>query len=256
MPRVALVQQESSMHSDRRDGGVVECKPVVICGSGPSLSQRLLAFDALDIPIVAVSTAVRVIRRPDYWALLDDINHHHGGQKAYEVARDPAVCKVVPATRKYFWDKFPNLECVNIYSINHRARDKARTKREYFDGGDGVLRAFNRSMPFAIQWAFHHFNCAIFCGMDLRSDLKQPYVYAEAMKSNQVNTQNGNHRKELAQIKAWSKLALAAGYVWLNWNPPESPMATACHGEFDGRERLSSVFAAAVGEAPSVVAGS
>jgi hypothetical protein len=193
-----------------------------------------------------------VIRKPDYWITLDDINHHHGGQRAYEVAKDPDVRKVVPRHREYFWNKFPNLDLVNIYQHRSMARDKARTIREYFDGGDGVLRAFNRSMTFAVQWAFHHFNCVIFCGMDMRSDPKQPYVYLEKMKGSTINSQNTNHRRELAQLKTWSPIVLSKGCVWLNWNTEGSPMATVCHGEFNGRSGLDASFRAALGEAASV----
>ncbi len=203
---------------------------------------------------MAVSTAIRAIPKPDIWVVVDDINMHHGGHDAFKSARDPDVKKVVPSTRRYFWDKFPNVQFVNIYRENHHDR-YTKNKRRFFDGGNGVLRAFNRSMTFAIQWTFHHYNCAIFCGMDQHTDMKKPYVYEGNMKPNMVNTQNSNHRKELAQIKVWAPLALSKGFVWLNWNPAGSPMATACHGEFDGCERVGSVFRAALGVVSEVAAG-
>ncbi len=239
------------MHSDRRDGGVV-CRPVIICGSGPCLSDRLVQLDRLrGIPILAVSTAIRVIEKPDIWVVLDDINHHHGGHQAYESARDKDVKKVVHSTRHYFWDKFPNVEYVHVYRENHKDRH-SKKKRRFFDGGDGVLRGFNRSMTFAIQWAFHHYNCAIFCGMDHLTTAEIPYAYDGEMQPKMVENQNNNHRKELHQIKVWSPLALSKGFVWLNWCPAGSPMATACHGEFDGFESVDRVFRAALGDVSDV----
>lgn len=227
----------------------MECRPVIIAGSGPSLRHRLDDIAALDIPVAAVSTAIRVLPKPDYWVLLDDINHHHGGQKALVVARDESVRKAIPSHRHYFWAKFPNVEMVDMHSPKSQVRDdsvRGKVHRQYFDGRGGVLRGYNRSMTFATQWAFLHFNCAIFCGVDHRTDPSKPYVYDYKLKPSQINSQNNNHRSELAQLIEWSPIAHAAGYVWLDWNAEGSPMKRACHGVFDGRESLDSVFGRAL----------
>ena len=235
------------------------CRPVIIAGSGPSLSCRLKDIAESGIPVAAVSTAIRVLPKPDYWVLLDDINHHHGGQKAFDSARDESVRKVTPCHRHYFWDKFPNVEKVDMSSPKSQVRDdsvRGKVYRKYFDGRGGVLRAYNRSMTFCIQWAFLHFNCAIFCGMDHRTDRTKPYVYSYEIKASQVNSQNHNHRSELAQLIEWRPIAHAAGYIWLDWNVEGSPMKRACHGVFNGRESLDSVFGRALEQPAALECGS
>ncbi len=228
----------------------MDIKPLIIAGSGPSLALRLNEIAVMDIPVAAVSTTVRVIPRPNYWVTADNINHHHGGEKAYETARCETVRKVVPDTLNAFWSKYPNVEYVHISSLKSIDR-KTKKKREYFDG-HGPLRSFNRSMTFCIQWAFLHFNCLIFCGMDLRSDPKNPYAYETKVYQKKINSLNKGHLREIAMIKSWSPLALKRGFVWLNWNEDKSPMATACHGEFDGRTPLDRLFEAALGNPTGV----
>ena len=88
--------------------------------------------------------------------------------------------------------------------------------------------------------------------MDLRSDPDQPYVYAEQLRGSRVNTANHNHRQEYGQLKKWSPLALAKGIVWLNWNVNQSPMATICHGEFDGSADIHQQFGVALAGGPGV----
>jgi len=204
-----------------------------------------------EIPVLAVSTAIRVIPKPHIWVCIDNITHHHG-KRAFDSARDPYVQKVVPDHAKFFWEKFPNMEFVTMHGKKELMRNKERTERQVFDGLGGVIRSFNRSMTFAVQWAFNHYNCLIFCGMDHDTKPDVPYVYDEILLPKICSVQNKNHRKELAQLIAWKPIVLSKGMVWLNWCPPESPMATVCHGEFDGYDTLDSVFGVALGAVPGV----
>jgi hypothetical protein len=60
-----------------------EIDSCVLACSGPSLNK--VDVFSLGLPVVAVSTAIRKIPNPDFWALADRLNKMHGqeGERAW-----------------------------------------------------------------------------------------------------------------------------------------------------------------------------
>lgn len=193
---------------------------MIVCGSGPSLAKVPLYDPGL--PVAAVSTAIRYVHRPDYWILVDRMNKNHGPEGKF-AAKEAAIPKVVPASRKAVWHEYPNLVLVNRSS-----------KASFFDDTPNMVsRSFNRSMIFAVEFLMKiaGFDVLVFAGLDLRVDPDQPYVHEQSLKANRVNTRNHNHQIELRNLHKFGDQAAKKGILWLNWTPG-SPLE-GIMGDFD-----------------------
>lgn len=227
--------------------GACPVKPVIVCGSGPSLAKvDVYAMQDHGIPICAVSTAIRHLykppgrldksrhffggfpeRAPDYWCLVDNVHAAHGPE-GYMAAKDDRVKKVLPDNRKVMIDRFGGANTEFI-------RRKSCPPGKFMDDTSRCLiKRINRSMPFAIEWLckLTEHDVLIFAGVDLRIDPEKPYVHDGRLK-NKVGSKDQQHTREFNIVKEWYPIAQANGITWLCWCEG-SPMNTYME-PFDGR---------------------
>jgi len=120
---------------------------VTLCCPGPSFLDQDIPPDT---DVVAVSTAIQILRRPDYWAFVDPPNKNHGrwGRLALH---DDRVVKVVPRDT-YLYKIADKVECQNVlpwYPEEH---------------GDLILMS---SLTFATGWAVDRcYQTIYFLGVD------------------------------------------------------------------------------------------
>ncbi len=185
---------------------------MIVCGSGRSLTT--VPFRTPGFPLAAISTAIRMVREPDHWILVDNVQPAHG-KEGKLAAADPKIHKVIPKDREGCYRGFPNVELVR------REHPGKKTGREFLDGGPGVVTGqIQRSMLFGIQWLVKHYNVLIFAGVDLRADPTQPWGHDFfPTQKNRVNSMNHNLGLEYQQLKQWAPIARARGIRWLAWTP-------------------------------------
>ena len=156
---------------------------VILACSGPSYNKVKDDIHSLNLPIVAVSTTIRLIPEPDVWVFADNVNKFHGkqGRKAW---LNPNIHKVIPTGRGKIQK---GVEGVNVervkYSRNAKPGqvykkyvdgklvDKGEGVREVFDGKVPIYRGPHKSVTVAIQW-LHLVGVknVIWVGMDLTED--------------------------------------------------------------------------------------
>ena len=185
----------------------------VLACSGPSLNQ--VDVFSLGLPVVAVSTAIRSIPKPNYWILADYLNEMHGenGKLAYS---NENIIKVVP-DNKISGDVDPKSMVLCKYDTSTRWPD---LHRHLFTGNEPFVRGPHKSVTFAIQW-LHHVGVkkVIWAGNDLTAtSMKGKYSY-EVQDFDMKKEYN--YMKTLDQtadaLKKWYPIATQRGFEWYSW---------------------------------------
>ncbi len=193
--------------------------PVIVCGSGPSLTN---AVRGPGYPLAVISTAIRTIPAPDLWLLVDRINTPHGLQ-GVEAAKNPDVKKIVPEVRvKVHWGDFPNVE-----GVHQTPEGPKHGSRTFLDGKGGTITGTNlhRSMLFAIQVLSARFGTLIFAGCDMSTKkgvlYSHGYVYPQKHKhrpqKSRINSVTHQLGLELRRWAEWAPIAKEKGVTWLSW---------------------------------------
>lgn len=188
----------------------------VIACSGPSLNE--VDCSTLGIPVIAISTAIRTLKRPNYWALADTLNALHGDE-GKDAWKDPSIMKVVPRNKntKLKTGHHPDFIMVDCQQSN---RSNCNVALELFDPNLPYLRGPHKTVLMALQWA--HCNGAnniIFAGNDLfASSLEAKYSYT----SNAADLKKKhNFLKTLDQVDTcmfnWYPHAKRKGFEWYSW---------------------------------------
>lgn len=224
-------------------------KPVIVCGSGPTLGDTDVY--ATGIPIACVSTAIRHLyrpkqdKRPDLWFSVDNIHGPHGPE-GKEAMKDAAIKLIVPDNRR------PMMTRMGAANVDYVFRRKCPPGK-FMDDGPGLIRRQNRSMLFAIEYLckLTAFDCLIFAGVDLRCDPKRPYVHDGGQKAgNRINSKDQQHRREFVHVKDWYPIAQAHGITWLVWSK-SSPMNEYLES-FDGNPASLEGYEVPAGQLPAV----
>lgn len=183
---------------------------IVAC-SGPSLNK--VDVHSLKLPIVVISTAIRSIPNPDFWALADNLNNMHGteGKNAWE---NTSIKKVIPESKIIKGDSsFIRVQ----YSSSGRVNEVSQT---LFERGYPLIRGPHKTITFAIQW-LHTVGIKkiIFAGNDLSADsFENKYSYK--LESYDMR-KKPNFKKTLDQVtktmKVWYPIARQKGFEWYSW---------------------------------------
>lgn len=188
----------------------------VIACSGPSLNK--VDCFSLGVPVVAISTAIRTLKRADYWVLADALNQMHGeeGKIAWQ---DPNTKKVVTSSKgnrnKYFnRSDFILVDCNDVNKANDNVDEILyRPNRP-------LLRGPHKSVTMAVQWA--HINGAtklIFAGNDLHAETMET-KYSYETNEHDLRKKH-NFKKTLDQVKTcfdgWYPIAKRRGFEWYSW---------------------------------------
>jgi len=188
-----------------------EIDSCVLACSGPSLNK--VDVFSLGLPVVAVSTAIRKIPNPDFWALADRLNKMHGqeGERAWSSKK---IIKIVPQSKIIKGDdSFIRAE----YKNSGRQEELTQT---LFVPGLPLLRGPHKSVTFIIQWL--HINGIkniIFAGNDLKANsFEEKYAYK--LETHDMR-KKGNFKTTLDQVaktmKAWYPIAKSKGFEWYSW---------------------------------------
>lgn len=186
----------------------------VLACSGPSLNT--INVRSLGLPVVAVSTSIRTIHKPDFWVLADYVNEMHGetGKIAYS---DPDIIKVVPV-EKVSYNINPKSLVLCEYDTATRWPNIEST---LFTGKQPFIRGPHKSVTFAIQW-LHYIGVKtiIWAGNDLSANsMKEKYCYN--VEEFDMKKQH-NYQKTLDQtsdtLKLWYPIAKKRGFSWFSWN--------------------------------------
>lgn len=188
----------------------------LIACSGPSLNK--VDCFSLGIPVVCVSTAIRSLKRSDYWVLADNLNQMHG-EEGLAAWSDVSTKKVIPANKsnkqKYLYkDGFILVDC----NETNRANDNLH--EILYEPNKPLIRGPHKSVSMAFQWA--HCNGAekiIFAGNDLYADSMET-KYSYETKSFDMKKKH-NFLKTLDQVKTcmdgWYPIAKKKGFEWYSW---------------------------------------
>lgn len=189
----------------------------VIACSGPSLNK--VDCFSLGLPVLAISTAIRSLKRADYWVLADYLNEMHG-EEGKDAWFDKTIIKVVPKN-KHNLNKvqgrsdflFVDVKETNLATDDH--------PKDLFNPSLPLFRGPHKTVTVAIQWA--HCNGAkklIFAGNDLKADTVES-KYAYESKSFDLKKKH-NFIKTLDQVKqymsGWYPIAKSRGFEWYSWN--------------------------------------
>jgi hypothetical protein len=188
----------------------------VLACSGPSLNK--VDCFSLGIPVVVVSTAIRSLKRGDYWVLADMLNQMHGdeGKAAWN---DLSTKKVIPNNKNTrnkhkYKDDFILVDC----NESNKANDNLEVR--LFQPDQPLIRGPHKSITMAFQWA--HLNGAtkiIFAGNDLRADSME-MKYAYPTQEFDLKKKH-NFSKTLDQVKicmeGWWPVAKRRGFEWYSW---------------------------------------
>ena len=183
----------------------------VLACSGPSLNN--VDVLSLGLPVVVVSTAIRKIPNPDFWAVADNLNSMHGpeGKSAWN---NSEIRKVVPQSK--IIKGGPSFISVP-YSASGKQGEVSKT---LFEKGYPLLRGPHKTVTFVIQWL--HVNGIkniIFAGNDLAADNFES-KYAYKLESFDMR-KKGNFKKTLDQVtktlKIWHPIARQKGFEWYSW---------------------------------------
>lgn len=188
-----------------------ETDSCVLACSGPSLNK--VDVFSLGLPVVAVSTAIRVIPNPDFWSLADRLNTMHGkeGNSAW---KNENIIKIVPQNQVIKADSsFIRVE----YKSAGRNDEVYKT---LFLPGYPLVRGPHKTVTFIIQWL--HINGIkniIFAGNDLKANtFEEKYAYK---LENHDMRKKGNFKKTIDQVastmKVWYPIAKSKGFEWYSW---------------------------------------
>ena len=208
----------------------------VFACSGPSLN-KLDPF-SLGLPVVVISTAIRKITNPHYWAYSDYINEMHGPEGKSAFANEN-INKIMQSGKEK--------GSFGVIGKNLTTYECELTNRHYdienvFTPGKPFSKGPHKSITFAIQWA-HSMGIKniIFCGNDLHANsMDEKYCYP--VQSFDVKKKH-NFKKTLDEVKEymteWYPKAKAKGYRWLSWE---------CGSVFEGMvEKLTPEIIAELG---------
>jgi hypothetical protein len=183
----------------------------VLACSGPSLNK--VDCFSLGIPVVVVSTAIRSLKRGDYWVLADMLNQMHG-EEGKIGWNDSSTKKVIPSNKNTrskhkHKDDFILVDC----NESNKANDNLEVR--LFEPGQPLIRGPHKSITMAFQWA--HLNGAtkiIFAGNDLRADSMET-KYAYPTQEFDLKKKH-NFSKTLDQVKICMEgwWPIAKGYSW------------------------------------------
>lgn len=188
----------------------------VLACSGPSLN--LVDPFELGVPVVAISTAIRVINHPHYWILADYLNEMHGeeGMIAYQ---NENITKIIPQTK--ISGKHSSI-IKNYMEIPYCDSDRRITNRDayVFSGQLPLLKGPHKTVTFAVQW-LHHVGVKkiIWVGNDMQAKSPQEkYAY----QSNEVDLRKShNYTATIDQVfqylTSWYPIALSRGFEWYSW---------------------------------------
>jgi hypothetical protein len=188
---------------------------VLVC-SGPSLN--LVDPFELGLPVVVVSTAIRLITNPHYWVLADYLNEMHGeeGNVAYQ---NENVAKIVPTNK--ISHKHNSL-VRNFTEIEYADTDNSFPDRhqQLFSGRTPLLKGPHKSVTFAVQ-ALHYLGVKniIWVGNDLyAASPKDKYAYES---TDQDLRKAYNYNVTLDQVHKtlvdWYPVATKRGFNWFSW---------------------------------------
>ena len=207
---------------------------VILACSGPSFNKVKDDIYDLNLPIVAVSTTIRLIPNPDVWVFADNVNKFHGkpGRQAW---LNPKIHKVIPTGRGKIQK---GVEGVNVervkYSRNAKPGqvfkkyvdgklvEKGEGSRDVFDGKVPIYRGPHKSVTVAIQW-LHLVGVknVIWVGTDLTANsINDKYAYEvndydRTKKANYLRTLTATER----YIRRWWPKAQSKGLKWFSWSP-------------------------------------
>jgi hypothetical protein len=188
----------------------------VIACSGPSLNK--VDCFSLGLPVVVISTAIRSLKRGDYWILADYLNEMHGkeGKDAWE---EPSIIKVIPKNRA----NLKRIEAKQHFMVVDVRESNLATdnlERDLFSPNLPYFRGPHKTITMAIQWA--HSNGAkklIFAGNDLHAtSVETKYAYKS---ENHDLKKKHNFSKTLDQVaqclRGWYPIAKSRGFEWYSW---------------------------------------
>lgn len=189
----------------------------VIACSGPSL-KKVDCF-SLGVPVLVISTAIRYLKKADYWMLADHLNEMHGpeGKLAWE---NESITKVTPIARTLNKLRQQNRKDFILLDVKDSNKATDNLHRDLFDPSLPLFRGPHKTVTMAIQWA--HINGAkklIFVGNDLiANSVEKKYAY-ESQKHDLKKKHNFS--KTLDQVKiclqGWYPIAKSRGFEWYSW---------------------------------------
>lgn len=188
----------------------------VLACSGPSLNS--VDVFSLGLPVVAVSTAIRVIKNPHYWILADNLNEMHGdeGNIAYQ---NENIVKILP--------KGKIVGSNGDFIRNYQEMDYVEADRYIQDIGSHVfsgklpfVKGPHKSVTFAIQY-LHYAGVknVIWVGNNLHANsAEQKYAY----ESNPIDLRKSyNYNVTLDQVhkqlRDWYPIIKSKGFEWYSW---------------------------------------
>ena len=157
-PATRPSRRTNQQHAVTTPAQRAELAACVVCGAGASLNN-VNPFDA-SLPVVAISTAIRTVREPNVWVLVDKLRKEHGPE-GRAAMMDRRVLKVMPEFQPI--EKF----ATNVERVPTHLAAKLDRTRKLFDGQLPLLRSYHSSILFGIQWLVAH-GCRdlVFCGID------------------------------------------------------------------------------------------
>ena len=186
----------------------------VLACSGPSLNT--VDPFSLGLPVVAVSTVIRKLTKPDFWIIADYLNEMHGeeGTNAY---KDSQIIKVIPEGKLS-----QGLNAQNVVLADYQTNAGYPNLDEVlFTGNTPFIRGPHKSVTFAIQWLHHvGVKTVIWVGNDLKANsMQEKYCY----KVEEYDMKKAyNYDKTLDQTRDalmhWHPIALKRGFQWFSWN--------------------------------------
>lgn len=186
----------------------------VLACSGPSLNT--VDVFSLGLPVVAVSTSIRTLHKPDYWVLADYVNEMHGEQGKIAYA-DPSIVKVVPSNKVS-----ENIEHNSMVLCEYDTSTRwPNIDQLLFTGKQPFLRGPHKSVTFAIQW-LHYIGVktVIWAGNDLTAtSMTEKYCYEVKdydMKKEYNYQKTLDHTAEA--LSKWYPVAKNRGFSWYSWN--------------------------------------
>jgi len=213
----------------------------VLACSGPSLN--LVDPFELGVPVVAVSTAIRVITNPHYWVLADFLNEMHGeeGSVAYQ---NENVVKVVPMGKTHIRHKTNIRNAVNV-PYQDAAPNSPSKEAHLFSGKYPLLKGPHKSVTLAIQW-LHQVGVkkVIWVGNNLRAiSPEEKYAYKSTSTDlrkahNYSATLDQSHRA----LKEWYPIAKKKGFEWYSWKCGEVFEKFVPPFDYDAFVKSESVF--------------
>ena len=188
----------------------------VLACSGPSLN--LVDVFSLGVPVVAVSTAIRVIPNPHYWVLADFLNEMHGneGSVAYQ---NENILKIIPKGKTHVRHKGSARNSIEI-PYQDAPPNGGSKEAHLFSGKYPLLKGPHKSVTFAIQW-LHAVGVkkVIWAGNNLKaSSPQEKYAYdstaTDLRKAHNYSvTLDQVHRG----LKEWYPIVKKKGFEWYSW---------------------------------------